>query len=88
MHDLSTDILSLSGEAALREAEQALARQEQALFGEDPVIRREVSAAVEGEEVVLRGAYLVETDIARQQPIAVEDRRQQQNQRPRRPSGY
>ena len=66
---------TISQETALRDAERTLARREREEFGEDAVVSRQVKAAVENGTLVLRGEYLVETDIAVRAEIPVLDRR-------------
>ena len=65
---------------------QALERE---TWDQDAVKKRDVSASVENGELVLRGDYIVEMDIARQVEIPVTQYSQEKDEKkPARAGGY
>ena len=79
----------LGQQAALRLAQRQLEALERETWDKDAVKKRDVSASVENGELVLRGDYIVEMDIARQVEIPVTQYSQEKDEKkPARAGGY
>ena len=79
----------LGQQAALRLAQRQLEALERETWDQDAVKKRDVSASVENGELVLRGDYIVEMDIARQVEIPVTQYSQEKDEKkPARAGGY